>query len=80
LAIVAHSYGGVIAVEYASSAATFKSPIPRTLMLAMPGCTGCELPTDLSSIAVGIADSDVGDASAQTLWAELTGIPSDHRS
>jgi hypothetical protein len=87
LSLVAHSFGGVVAVDYAESAGIPTLPVPRVLMLAMPGCLGCYLPDDLDNVSdatrvivmVGTDDTVVGSAGAQTIFHELAHIPASQR-
>jgi hypothetical protein len=88
LTIVAHSYGGVLAAGYAAVAASRGLPVPLALMLAMPGCIGCRIPTDLSTILpparvvilVGSDDTLIGRSGADVIWQGLTKIPAEDRA
>lgn len=80
-----HSYGGVLAVNYAAVAAKERLPVPIALMPTTPGC-GCLL-ADLSAIpattrlvvVVGSDDNFVGETDAKRIWAELPQIPADRK-
>ena len=88
VALVGHSYGAMLAAEYAATAAVFDLPPADAALLAMPGCSGCALARNLANLpesirlAVLVADRDtvVGDTSAEAIWAQLGHIPAENRA
>jgi hypothetical protein len=87
IAITGHSFGALLAVNYAGAASDVV-PIANALMLAMPACVGCLNPiNDLTAISpttdilVIVAEEDQvgGDVMARQIWVKLDRIPLDRR-
>jgi acetyl esterase/lipase len=91
VAVVGHSIGGVLAVDYAASAAAVGLPVPAAVMGVAPGCSSEEvacLTADLGTIpattrvllVTEAGDPDpVGTAAVKRIWAELEAVPRDNR-
>lgn len=93
VAVVGHSFGGVLTLQYAALAAKEKLPAPKALMAVEPG-TGEERfawmefkmadlsaipPETLMLIAVGDQDALVGDWMARKIWRQTPQIPAANR-
>jgi predicted alpha/beta hydrolase family esterase len=91
VAVVGHSLGGVLAVDYAASAAAAGLPLPAAVMSVAPGCNsekvaclGADLgaiPATTRLLLVTEADDPdpVGTAAVERIWAGLEGVPRDNR-
>jgi acetyl esterase/lipase len=91
VAVVGHSLGGPLAVDYAASAAAAGLPIPTAVMSVVPGCFSAEvacLGSDLGAIApttriLLVTEGDdpdpVGALMVEHIWAGLEGVPLDNR-
>ncbi len=96
IAVVGHSLGGVLAVNYAASAGRAGFPTPDLLMVVEPGgCATCGasrdfgvyLPADASfpdeltvSVVVGEDDTLVGDSDARWIWCLVGHLPREQRA
>ena len=91
VAVVGHSLGGALAVDYAASAAAAGLPVPTAVMGVAPGCSSEEVAcigADLGTIAPTTRvllvtereDPDpVGTAAVERIWAGLEGVPLENR-
>jgi acetyl esterase/lipase len=85
VALMGHSFGGMLGVQYAAKAAADGLPVPSAMLLAMPGCGNCPL-ADLSTLpattqllVLALSDDPyVGTEPAQ-LWSRLSSVPLDNR-
>jgi dienelactone hydrolase len=85
VAVVGHSLGGGLAVDYAASAASARLPVPAAVMSIAPGCASTEVAcigADLGAIAptsrillVTAADDPdrIGTLTVERIWAGLGG-------
>ena len=91
VAVVGHSLGGVLAVDYAASAAATGLPIPAAVMGVAPACLPEEvacLGADPSAIPATtrvllVTEADDFDPTVpravERIWAGLEGVPRDNR-
>ena len=91
VAVVGHSLGGVLAVDYAASAAAAGLPVPTAVMGVAPGCNTVEvacLGADLGAIPATtrvllVTEADdpdpVGTAAVERIWAGLGAVPLENR-
>jgi acetyl esterase/lipase len=91
VAVVGHSLGGVLAVDYAASAAAAGLPVPTAVMGVAPGCNSEEvacLGVDLGAIPATtrlllVTEADdpdpIGTAAVARTWAGLGAVPLDNR-
>ena len=91
VAVVGHSAGGVLAVDYAASAATAGLPVPTAVMSVSPACATEEiacLGADLRTISpttrvllVTGADDFVpgGPVTLERLWSGISTVPLENR-
>jgi acetyl esterase/lipase len=91
VAVVGHSLGGGLAVDYAASAASARLPVPAAVMSIAPGCASTEVAcigADLGAIAptsrillVTAADDPdrIGTLTVERIWAGLGGVPLENR-
>ena len=82
-AAVGHSFGAVLAVQYAATAAAQGLPVPGALMAANPDCGGCPLGDTATvpattRLLVVVGDAE-GKAMAGQIWAGLAHIPADRK-
>jgi len=82
-AAIGHSFGAVLAVQYAAIAAAQGLPVPGVLMPATPACGGCPLgdtaavpATTRLLVVVGDADDQ---AMARQIWAGLAHVPAERK-
>ena len=87
VAAVGHSVGGVLAVDYAASAAAEELPVPATVMAAAPGCGKCQV-ADLDAVpattrvllVIAADDSDpTGEGVVEQIWNGLSAVPLEQR-
>jgi acetyl esterase/lipase len=85
VALMGHSFGGMIGVQYAASAAAQGLPVPTAILLAMPACGDCPLP-DLTTLpattrllVVAVQDDPYAATEPQRLWPQLTAVPLEQR-
>jgi acetyl esterase/lipase len=91
VAVVGHSIGGVLAVDYAASAAAAGLPVPTAVMGMAPGCltemVAC-LGADPGAIPATtrvllVTESDDYDPTVpravERIWAGLEGVPPENR-
>jgi acetyl esterase/lipase len=86
VAVVGHSVGGVLAVDYAASAAAEDLPVPAVVMAAAPGCE-CQVAgldavpaTTRVVLVVAADDSDpTGGGMVAQLWNGLSAVPLEQR-
>ena len=91
VAMVGHSLGGVLAVDYAASAAATGLPVPLVMMSVAPGCLTEEvacLGADPSAIPATtrvllVTEADDHDPTVppavEQIWAGLAGVPRENR-
>jgi acetyl esterase/lipase len=91
VAVVGHSLGGVLAVDYAASAAAAGLPVPTAVMSVAPGCLSAEvacLGADLGAIPATtrlllVTEADdpdpTGAAAVERIWTGLEDVPLDNR-
>jgi acetyl esterase/lipase len=91
VAVVGHSLGGVLAVDYAASAAAIGLPVPTAVMSVAPGCLSAEvaclgadlgvIPATTRVLLVTEADDPdpVGAAAVERIWTGLGSVPLDNR-
>jgi acetyl esterase/lipase len=89
--VVGHSLGGVLALDYAASAAAVGLPVPAAVMGVAPGCNSKEvacLGADLGAISATtrillVTEADdpdpVGTAAVARIWAGLEAVPLENR-
>jgi thioesterase domain-containing protein len=90
VAVVGHSIGGALAVDYAASAAAAGLPVPQVVMAVAPGCLqdlAC-LVGDLGAIpaatrvllVIEADDSDpMGGGAVEHIWDGLSAVPLENR-
>jgi len=87
VAAVGHSVGGVLAVDYAASAAAEELPVPAAVMAAAPGCGKCRV-ADLDAVpattrvllVIAADDSDpTGEGIVEQIWSGLSAVPLEQR-
>jgi acetyl esterase/lipase len=91
VAVVGHSLGGGLAVDYAASAATAGLPVPTAVMSLVPSCVTAEvacLGADPRAIPATtrvllVTESDDldpdGQRAVEVIWAGLEGVPRENR-
>jgi acetyl esterase/lipase len=91
VAVVGHSVGGVLAVDYAASAAAAGLPVPAAVMGVSPSCTteevaclGADLgiiPPTTRVLLVTMADDpgSTGPAAVERMWSGLGMVPPENR-
>jgi acetyl esterase/lipase len=91
VAVVGHSLGGPLVVDYAASAAAADLPVPTAVMSAVPGCQSAEgaclgadpsaIPATTRVLLVTEADDydPAGTAAVARIWAGLEGVPLENR-
>jgi acetyl esterase/lipase len=91
VAVVGHSVGGVLAVDYAASAAGAGLPVPSAVMSVVPSCMTSEvacLGADPSTIPAAtrvllVTEADDSDRAVPPavarIWAGLGGVPLENR-
>ena len=91
VAVVGHSLGGVLAIDYAASAAVYGLPIPSVVMSVAPGCSTADvacLNADLSMIpattrVLVVTESDDFDPTMprtiEKIWSEMVGVAPENR-
>jgi pimeloyl-ACP methyl ester carboxylesterase len=88
IAVVGHSYGGMLAINFAAAAPAAGLPVAVAVMSALPGCGGCTDPiadpapishSASTLILVAADDKIVGDRLAHLIWAKLDTITLAHR-
>jgi acetyl esterase/lipase len=86
IAVVGHSVGGVLAVDYAASATVEDLPVPAVVMAVAPGCE-CEVAnldavpaTTRLLLVLAADDSDpTGGGIVAPIWNGLSGVPLEQR-
>ena len=91
--LVGHSFGGMLAIQYAALAAAEGLPVPRAILLASPGCWSPPLQcgpvpplADLSTVPatshlliLAKADDPIVGTEPARLWSRLSSIPLENR-
>jgi acetyl esterase/lipase len=91
VAVVGHSVGGVLAVDYASGAAAAGVPIPAVILSIAPGCAAemeCldanPAKAPAATRALLVLESEEADptsgGAANLIWERLSSIPSENRN
>lgn len=91
VAVVGHSFGGVLAVDYAASAAEAGLPVPTAVMSVVPGCATDEMaclvadpraiPATTRVLLVTESDDQdpIGQRAVERIWAGLEGVSRENR-
>jgi acetyl esterase/lipase len=91
VAVVGHSLGGPLAVDYAASAAAAGLPVPAAVMSVVPGCNSDEVEcigADLGAVAATtrlllVTEEDdpdpVGAVTVARIWDGLGAVPLENR-
>lgn len=91
VAVVGHSLGGVLAVDYAASAAATGLPVPTAVMSVVPGCLTEEVaclgadPSAIPAMARVLLVTEADDfdptvpSAVERIWAGLKSVPRENR-
>jgi acetyl esterase/lipase len=93
VALVGHSFGGMLGVQYAAMAAAEGLPVPKAILLASPGCWGppfaCgpvppladlgSIPATTRLLILALANDPIVGTEPARLWTRLSSIPLENR-
>lgn len=89
VALFGHSFGGMLGVQYAALAAADGLPVPKTILLASPGCWGppfscgpvppladlSTIPATTRLLILAMAGDPIVGTEPARLWTHLSSIP-----